>query len=270
MTVNATGGSALDIDAYLERIQYKGSRSNSVQTLMDLHIAHAFNIPFENLDIHLGRKISLDPASLFGKLIQDRRGGYCHEINSLFYFLLTQLGFEAELLMARVMCGSDSIGPKLHQLLLVQTDAGDWIADPGFGGNGLIAPIPLQEGVEEKQFADIFRLEASETRGYILQSKIQDHWVNLYSFERVFYLPIDYILPNYYNSTSPDSIFTRKKICTKPTPEGRITLIDRELKIRKNGTSVKRQIASSEEYLETLRKYFDIQLTADAWFRKRF
>ncbi|MFQ5716022.1 MAG: arylamine N-acetyltransferase [Nitrospinales bacterium] len=270
MRFSATGDSALDIDAYLERIKYKGSRGNSVQTLIDLHIAHAFNIPFENLDIHLGRKISLDPTALFDKLIPGGRGGYCHEINSLFYFLLTQLGFEAKLLMARVMCGSDSTGPKLHQLLLVQTNAGDWIADPGFGGNGLIAPIPLREGVEEKQFADIFRLEARATRGYVLQSQIQDSWVDLYSFERVFYLPIDYILPNYYNSTSPDSIFTRKKICTKPTPEGRITLIDRELRIRRNGASVKRQITNPEEYLETLRKYFDIQLSADAWFKKWF
>lgn len=257
----------LDVDAYLQRIKYKGPPGNSLETLRELHACHAFNIPFENLDIHLGRRISLDQTALFNKLIKDKRGGYCHEINSLFYYLLKRLGFNVNLLMARVMLGSELTAPKLHQLLLVEIAGGNWIVDPGFGGNGLIAPLPLKEGSEEKQFSEKFRLLTDEIRGHILQSGMENKWLSLYSFDLAFYYPVDYTPANYFSSTSPDSVFTQKRICMKPTPEGRIVLTDMELNIRRNGISTKHRITGPQEYLEILQKHFGIELPANTKFQ---
>lgn len=256
---------SLDVDAYLRRIGFEGRPDASAETLKKLHLGHAFHIPFENLDIHLGRKIVLDPRALFDKLIVNKRGGYCHEINSLFYYLLQQLGFNVQLLMARVMLGAEAIGPKLHQLLLIETGGGRWIVDPAFGGYCLIAPLPLAAGHEEKQFSEKFRLVTHETRGYILQCETQNKWFDLYSFNLTFYHPIDFMLPNYYSSTSPDSLFTQKTICAKPTPEGRVYLTDGELKIRKGGETIIRRL-SGPEVTAALRQHFGIELPPGAVF----
>ncbi|MFQ5671730.1 MAG: arylamine N-acetyltransferase [Nitrospinales bacterium] len=250
---------SLDVDAYLRRIGFEGRPHPSLETLEKLHLGHAFHIPFENLDIRLGRKISLDPQALFDKLIVNKRGGYCHEINTLFYYLLKQLGFSVELLMARVMLGSEVIGPKLHQLLLVETGGERRIADPAFGGHCLLAPLPLATDVEERQFSEKFRLTAHPTRGYILQSEILNQWLNLYSFNLTFHHPVDFMLPNYFSSTSPDSLFTQKMICAKPMPEGRVSLTDGELKIRRGGETVTRRL-SEPEVVAALRDHFGIEL----------
>lgn len=126
----------LDQQAYLTRIGYEGSVNPSVETLRLLHRAHVLTVPFENLDIHLGRSISLDPSALFRKIVLSRRGGYCFELNGLFALLLEQLGFSVTRLAARVLYGGEGVRPRSHQLLLVQIGESRWIADVGFGGNG--------------------------------------------------------------------------------------------------------------------------------------
>ncbi|MGZ9215183.1 MAG: arylamine N-acetyltransferase family protein, partial [Candidatus Binatia bacterium] len=124
---------AFDLDAYCDRINYTGSRDPTLATLNGLHFAHAHNVPFENLDIHLGQAISLQPADLFTKIVTRKRGGYCYEVNSFFSMILRAFGFQVDGLLARVRFSMPALRPRSHQLLLVTVDNQPWIADVGFG-----------------------------------------------------------------------------------------------------------------------------------------
>src|SRR5690349_12744847 len=134
----------LDLSAYAARIGYNGDFHPSLETLRVLHLAHATHIPFENLDILLGRPIRLDLDSLIRKLIDDRRGGYCFEHNALFAAVLEASGFRVRRLSARVRAGAQGVRPRLHMLLMAEADGEPWLADVGFGADGLLHPLPLR------------------------------------------------------------------------------------------------------------------------------
>lgn len=250
----------MDVEAYLERLRYPGPPAASESTLRGLHIAHVFAVPFENLDIHLGRTISLDLEAIFRKVVTGRRGGYCFELNGLFAWLLESIGFTVSHLMARVLWGASSVGPRSHRVVLVGLADRRWIVDVGFGGNGLIAPIPLEPNHSSAQYAETFRLMEASADDYRLDCRVGDAWEPLYSFTLDRHLPVDYTFANYYHSHAPDSIFVRKRLCTKPTPEGRLILQDRRLKIRPQGRSREHTIETAKEYGEVLARQFGIEL----------
>ena len=247
----------VDRDVYLARIGYEGALTLSIETLRGLHRAHVMTVPFENLDIHLGRAISLDPADLFRKIVVDRRGGYCFELNGLFALLLEDVGFAVTRLAARVSSGAEGVRPRSHQLLMVTLGSTAWIVDVGFGGHGLLEPLRLMVGEEARQGHECFRLVAGERGEYLLQGEREGAWMDLYSFGLDACLPVDYTFASYYHSHSPDSLFMQKRICTMPTPEGRKTLTDMVLKVRGGGDTQERQI-SDEEYKQLLRQHFGL------------
>lgn len=252
----------MDVAAYAERITYAGPLSASADTLRALHEAHVFAVPFENLDIHLGRPISLDLEALYRKVVLGRRGGYCFELNGLFAQLLESLGFRVHHLMARVEWGATSVGPQSHRVLLVTVNEQRWLADVGFGGNGLIAPLPLEDNHQTSQYSEMFRLSRGDQGDYRLACRVAESWEALYSFSLERHPPVDYTYANYFHSHSPASIFTQKRICTKPTTDGRIVLQDRRLKVRMRGHSRVHHIQTVEEYRDTLRRDVGIALSA--------
>ena len=128
---------ALDLGPYLERIRYGGILSPTLETLRELQFAHVQHIPFENLDILLGRPVLLDQESIWNKLVVNRRGGYCFEQNRLFATVLESLGFAVTCLAGRVQMGSQKTRPRTHMLLMVKIDGEEWLADVGFGGESL-------------------------------------------------------------------------------------------------------------------------------------
>src|SRR5258708_28164785 len=147
-----------DLEAYLARIDYSGDLKPSHPVLRELHLAHNLHIPFENLDVVLGRPINLDLESLQAKLVTGRRGGYCFEQNALFAAVLQRLGFSVTQLAARVRHDATRILPKSHMLLKVEAEGTAWIADVGFGTEGLLMPLPLTAGVANRPFHWIYRL----------------------------------------------------------------------------------------------------------------
>ena len=246
----------MDIDAYLKRLEITIDVENSFKTLQNLHRAHAFTIAFENFNVHLKLPIPLDEESLFQKLIVEKRGGYCYELNTLFSFLLQEIGFNVTHLIGRPLYGyNNAIRPRTHMVLKVETEGKEYLCDLGFGGRGLIEPIELIFNQESIQFDDTFRL-ISHTDGYELQSLIGNDWVSLYSFDLHKQQLIDYELANFYNMHSPDSRFTQQLICAKPTPKGRILLLDKKFKYYEDGKSKIVTIQTAKEYDEILHKYF--------------
>lgn len=251
------------IDAYLQRIGYSGSREVSLETLRGLHSAHVFSIPFENLDIHLGKGISLEPDAIFDKLVRNRRGGYCYEMNGLFSAVLLALGFDLTRLQGRIMFGYTEVRPRSHQVSLINLDGQQWIADVGYGGRGLLEPIPLIPDVEVRQYTESFRLLEDPFYGYILQSIIEGEWQNLVGFTLEPQHPVDYRFPNYWNSTSPDSNFVKHRTVAMATPEGRKILTDMQLKIRRHADIQTETLADMDAYRQALADHFGLIIEDD-------
>src|SRR5258705_9177944 len=154
---------AIDLDAYLGRIGYSGTRAPTLETLRALHLRHALAIAFENLDPFLRRPVALDLPSLERKLVQGGRGGYCFEHNLLFKAALDALGFHAAGLAARVVwnLADGATLPRTHMLLRVTIDGEDHIADVGFGGQTPTWPLRLTTGGEQMTPHEPFRLLAA-------------------------------------------------------------------------------------------------------------
>ncbi len=248
-----------DIGAYLERIRYPGRPQLDLPSLQALHRQHSFHVPFENLDIHLGKTISLAPGSLFDKIVLKQRGGYCFELNGLFQLLLEALGFQVHSAAARVLFDSKEIPPRSHRILIVAMDGAEWLVDVGFGAYGLLEPIPLTAGIEHRQYMETFKLAAHPTLGFVFQAKIHGQWVDQYGFTTEPHLPVDFTYPNYYHSHASESIFTQKKICQLPTPEGRKRFVDHTLTLVANGHTHKIEAASADEYSRLLETHFAIK-----------
>src|SRR5690349_4449816 len=199
----------IDLDSYRARIGYDGPLAPKAEVLRALHFAHATHIPFENLDVLLRQPIRLDEESLWAKLVRGRRGGYCFEHNAVFAAVLEASGFRVRRLAARVRYGTSGVRPRLHMLLLVEAEGEPWLADVGFGGDGLVQPIPFRTDREAPQFAWKYRL-AAESPNYVLQSWKPEGWIDLYAFGLEEHYPIDFEVGNYYTSTHPESYFRKR------------------------------------------------------------
>jgi N-hydroxyarylamine O-acetyltransferase len=249
-----------NLDSYFERIHYKGNTEVSEGALRDIHIAHTLNVPFENLDVFYRRPILLDGASLYKKMVKERRGGYCFEMNGLFSFVLQEMGFKVTNLLARVTMDGIQYTTKTHQAIRVETGGTQWLADVGFGNNGIIAPLKLEESTEQTQFAHTYRLITHSTLGYVLQKKNEDSYNPLYAFTLDECGPEDFLMSNHFTSTFPESFFIKMKMCTMPTKDGRITLTDDRFKVVHKNDVLETSIANDDEFNTVLKKHFGLDL----------
>jgi len=147
----------LDVASYLDRIGYTGSTAPTIDTLRAIHIAHLQSIPFENLDIAQGRKISLDVDHILRKIVQQRRGGFCYELNGALSALLGALGFQVTLLSARVAKATGGEGPEFDHLALRVDLQQPWLADVGFGAS-FLTPLRMEPAQGQVDPAGTFRL----------------------------------------------------------------------------------------------------------------
>jgi N-hydroxyarylamine O-acetyltransferase len=248
----------MDTAAYLKRIEYDRPLELTPQVLSALHYAHLLSVPFENLDIHLGREIILDERQLFNKIVNERRGGFCYELNGLFAALLKRLGFEVNLLSARVY-SNGVFGPEFDHLILRVRLEGDWLVDVGFGEN-FLNPLQLIVGDEQVQSGIAYHLERNASGWDLLTKRDQGQWERTYNFSLLPRQVSDFKGMCRYHQTSPQSHFTQKRLCTRATPEGRITINGRQLIITENGQRKEAKLADEEEYLAALEYHFGIRL----------
>jgi N-hydroxyarylamine O-acetyltransferase len=246
---------ALDLDAYLERIGYGGRVEPTVGCLHELHLAHVTSIPFENLDILLGRPIRLDLESVQRKLVRDRRGGYCFEQNALFATALERIGFAVTRLAARVHGGS---GGRTHMVLRVDVEGASWLADVGFGGGSVLHPVRLDPGTVVDQYGWRFRL-VDHGGATTLQARRPEGWVEFYAFTLEPQLPVDYEIANHYTSTHPDSPFTRTLTVQRTSPDRSWILRDRTL-FELTPSAETETTITDEELLAVLAGRFEISL----------
>jgi N-hydroxyarylamine O-acetyltransferase len=257
---------AFTLEAYLSRIEQEGEHAPTLATLRALHFAHVMHIPFENLDIQLGRPIRIDLASLQAKLVAGRRGGYCFEQNTLFAAALRALGFRVTLLAARVRFGATRVLPRTHMVLRVEADGAEWLADVGFGAAGLLFPVGFADAAEARQFAWTYRLVRSEG-AWVLQSMREGAWSDLYAFTLEPQFDVDFEVANHYVSTHPQSRFVRTLTVQRATPEERYTLVDRELAIERATGIERRALPDDDARLALLATAFGLSFPHGTRFR---
>ena len=245
----------IDLGAYLARIGYVEAVEPTVACLDGMHLAHVTSIPFENLDIHLGRPIRLDLESLQDKLVRARRGGYCFENNTLFAAALEEIGFTVTRLAARVHGGT---GGRTHMVLRVEAEGSGWLADVGFGGGSILQPLPFEPGPVVEQFGWRFRLVDDEA-GRELQALRPEGWLGYYVFTFEPQLPIDYEIANHYTSTHPDSLFVRTLTAQLSSPERALVLRGHTL-IEMTPSGEVASGVNDDEMLDVLAERFTIEL----------
>jgi N-hydroxyarylamine O-acetyltransferase len=250
---------AFPLDAYLARIGVDAAPAPDMETLRRLHLAHATRIPFENLDVLLGRPIRLDTASLVAKLVHGGRGGYCFEQNLLLARALAAIGFDVTMLAARVRYRTTRTLPRTHMLLAVDVNGARVLADVGFGGEGLLLPVPLVEDAVSAQFAWRYRLRR-EDGTWVLQALGADGWRDLYAFTLEPQLDVDYEVANHFVSTHPDSRFVRTLAAQLPGPEVRRTLRNRTYLVERGHETQSRILDSDEAIVDTLASEFGLAL----------
>ena len=249
----------LNVASYLARIGYTGPTAPTAVTLRAIHRAHLLTVPFENLDIAQVTKIVCEEDAFLRKIVNHRRGGFCYEINGAFAALLRGLGFEVTLLSARVPREDGTESPEFdHMTLRVDLDE-PWLADVGFG-DCFLEPLRLQTDEEQVQDGQKFRVREEKDSLHVERSGPNGSWKGEYTFSLVPRRLDEFAPMCHYHQTSPESPFTRKRICSKATPDGRITLADRKLIVTRRGNREEKVLESEEEWQAELQKYFGIVL----------
>ena len=254
---------SIELNAYCARIGYDGPRDASLSTLRQLHELHPRAIPFENLDPLLKRPVRLDPASLQAKLVDGGRGGYCFEHNSLFANVLRQLGFTVQEATARVRWSVPQgvRTPRTHCLLFVEAEGERYLADVGFGGNVLTAPLKLDAREAQKTPHEDFRLTDEDDRIVVQEAKINGAWTPLYAYDFADTHPADYEMGNWLTSTHPDSIFVNGLVGARSAAGKRYAIRDNQLAVHATGGATEKQtLKSAGEMRDALSDLFKLRL----------
>jgi N-hydroxyarylamine O-acetyltransferase len=241
-------------------------------------------VPFENLNIGMGWPIVLDQDALFEKIVLRRRGGFCYELNGLFAALLRALGFEVTMLSAGVARAAGGFGPEFDHLTLLVRGIGDggwglgsegphppspipyplspilWLADVGFG-DSFREPLRFEEHSEQRQGERAYRIARDGEYLVLEQRDGVGDWAPQYRFTLQPRRHEEFAGMCRYHQTSPESSFTRRRVCTRATPDGRVTLSDMRLITTRNGAREERELADEDEVQAVLRELFGVELS---------
>jgi N-hydroxyarylamine O-acetyltransferase len=245
----------MNLEQYLNRVGFTGSLEPNLETLIALHRAHLQSIPYENLEIHFGRKLELNLERIFERLVLERRGGWCYEMNGLFAWALREIGFDVRLVSTQVTRADGSLmAPGDHVALIVQLEQ-NWLVDVGWG-NGFLDPLPLEVGKYRQGFLE-YRLEAV---GKAWRFHNQQYGADGFSFTLEPHHLEQFQDRCTWQQSSPESGFVRVAVCQLFTPEGINTLRGAVLiRIRSSG-KLEHTISSFEEYENVLRQDFKLEV----------
>ena len=249
-----------NLDEYFARIRWGGGTRPTFETLAGILSAHMARIPFENLDVLLGRPIRLDLEGVQDKLVRARRGGYCFEHATLLGAVLERLGFEPIRHTARVvLVVPRTEAPRTHMFLTVPLGAGTFVLDPGFGALAPRVPVPLADGAEARIDAECHRM-VRDGRDWVLRARAAgedvDCWVS--TLEREY--PMDFAMGNHYTSTYRTSPFVNQIMMRALLDDGRVTVMNRDVTIRQGSAVRTWQLADRAALRGVLLEYFGIDL----------
>lgn len=248
----------MNVHDYLKRIGYEGEVRLDYATLAKLQLRHVHTVPYENLDIINKKSISLHIPDIYEKIVVNKRGGYCFELNGLFGWLLSEIGFDVTHFMGRFLKETPGIPTRGHRVLRIRLDGTEYLCDVGVGGPVPFIPIQLIVGQENKMRNENYRLKKDSFLGWVLEEMHNEKWRNLYSFTEEKQLDIDFIMPSFYYEHSETSMFNKTAMVAIRTQNGRYSLDDMEFKAFTNDGVITKVPASNDEYDRLLKEYFGI------------
>jgi len=252
----------MDLNSALERIAFRGPRHVSHDTLRELQRAFLLAVPFENLDIHLGKRIEITPQAVYRKIVEKKRGGFCYELNSLFHDLLLEMDFKVTFLAARMMRDGRPGTPMGHMVLRVDVDGTAWLVDVG---NGKSAREPLRFDGSNTTTAEgiSFRVGESELGLALLETGQNGNWQPRFIIDPQPRQRAEFDAVCDWTQTSPESIFTQRRACTLARPEGRLLLMNNLLTITERD-KIEERVIREDEYEKTLQELFGISFSPPA------
>ena len=253
----------MDKEKYLNRINYYGSLNPTLQVLTKLQENHLLNIPFENLDIHNGVPISLDINKIYRKIILKQRGGFCYELNGLFYELLVTFGFNVKRISARVFDKTNGYGQEYdHLAVIVDIDGIEYLSDVGFGEFSF-SPLKVETEIMQNDVRGNFIIQKYENDYYRVSKSENNILLPQYIFKTTKRELNEFNKMCLYHQKSPKSHFTENILISKPTHKGRITLSNDTLKIKNADSIYETHIANMDTFRTMLLKYFAIKINLD-------
>ena len=248
-----------ELQLYLDRIDCAGVDQPTYQTLAQLHRQHLLVIPFENLDIHVPTPIVLDADKIFDKIVKSGRGGFCYELNGLFYELLVTLGFNVKRVSARVIDKEGNYPPEFDHLALL-VDLGDetFLADVGCG-EFILEPLLFQLDTIQSDLAGTFIIDQFEDR-YRVSKIIDGELEPEYTFTTISRQLDEFDARCVYQQSDPNSHFMKKRMITRPTTNGRISIAGQKLKITEGAETEEVLLADEQGFHGALEQYFNIVL----------
>jgi N-hydroxyarylamine O-acetyltransferase len=242
----------IDRDAYLRRIGLVPAAA-AAPTLDELQLAHLVAVPFENLSIHAGEVIQLDAGWLHDKIVTRRRGGFCYELNGLFAELLLALGHRVDRLAARVYGDDGALGIPFDHMCLRVDDV--WLVDVGFG-DSFIRPLRLDDRGAQHDGRRAFRITDVGPDARILE----DAGTPAFRFTLAPFTLAEFAPGCTYHTTSPDSHFTQRRVVSRLTPDGRLTLRDdRLITTDAAGAKTETPIADRDAWRALARERFGLE-----------
>lgn len=259
----------MDIKDYLGRIGLHAAPSPTLDGLHQLQDHHMRHVPFENLDVIMGRRLNLDNQALFIKIVTRRRGGYCFELNTLYAHLLSEIGFKPIPMMARVWLRDPHVTPpRTHLVYRVNIEGEDWISDVGFGGRAARVPIKILDGYEIDDGDGQVRVMCDEDFGYRIQRLQDGVWSDQYTVEYAPAPAADILMGNHWTEYHPDSYFRQGIGVGLFTPEGRTSFYNGILVHRGRETHSK-PVTKLDDIVQLLDVEFGLELEMSTKERAR-
>ena len=246
---------------YLERINFDGATEPTLELLRTLQKKHLLSIPFENLDIHYKTPIQLNSANIFEKVINKKRGGFCYELNSLFYELLRSIGFTVKTISARVFNSKkQTFSPEFdHFAILANINSANYLVDVGFG-EFAFHPLEIESNTIQNDERGIFKIEKHDDKYYKVSKLVDENWIAEYIFSLQKRDLSEFEERCLYHQTSPESHFTQNKLCSLLTATGRITVTSDKIKITERNVITELTINNENEFLSALERYCNLRL----------
>lgn len=245
---------------YLQRIGAENSQvSINIETLYFLQKQHLLSVPFENLDIHWKTPIVLDEEKFYRKIVEQKRGGFCYELNGLFNKFLEEIGFQNKIISARVSQGDGNFGAEYdHLAILTEIDGEEFLVDVGFGDFSA-EPLKFVSDIEQTDANGTLLIKKRDDEYFEVLKKYGEEWKSEYIFKDIARDLAEFSEMCNFHQTSPESHFTRGKVCSILTEDGRKTLTNKKFIETKNRQKNEIKIDSEEDFLEILEREFNIR-----------
>jgi len=191
------------------------NKTQDITFVNELQSKHIALYSFNSLGVVLGQELPLDVESLFDKIVQRHRGGYCFEHNKLVLTVLETLKFDVRLLLAKVVYNQDVEVARTHRITLLSFNGDAYIVDAGFGPLGARFPVKIELDLIQEQGDAQYRIIKNKREEYCFQVFKEGDFFTLYTFDLQHYTESDCLLAHFYSHNHPNAAFVNNLVVSR-------------------------------------------------------